>query len=564
MDHIAPSNQRRSNRQAENDIRNEFCRDHDRILYSEEFRRLEGVTQVATGGTARVHNRLTHSLRVAQLARTIANRLNSLRENEKPGAPTEKIDEYVVGAAGLAHDLGHPPYGHNGEQQLQAILVCPQHQNTVPEARRQNRQFCKDCYLQDSFEGNAQTFHMLSLLAEKRNNTVSINIDSNDKDKKRVDDCYNPEQQGVISLGLDLTRATLASVIKYPWLRGEKVNGNADSKRKTLFKWNIYDCDMFSFEWVCEGKRSCLPTLSAQIMDMADDIAYAVHDIEDFYRTRIIPLNLIGDWNSNEFRNLINYFYDERNADVIPKVLSDFTNEYKNMKDEMIKNGKSDVIEYCDKNPERFKYVRAILRLLVTFKKLLPYDGSSDAIQRLSDFRSSLIGELINHIVYDLATTKLRFDSEEYILWIEFLKQLTWYYVIDNPHHFALVIGQREKIRIVFHELYDYALSVWVNFGGDIHHSGNSEKWTLRENDFKFSRRIPPLFISFYRKNKGVFDSNQAFYNYTTGAYNMEVKAVIARTVVDYLCTLNDFELDQLSSDARGISNNANFLETLR
>lgn len=127
------------------DARSEFRKDRDRVLYSEEFRRLEGVTQVATGGTARVHNRMTHSLRVEQIAKSIAVHLNNIRKNAltceryKEIEPPEDIDEDIVAAAGLAHDIGHPPYGHNGEEALQEILVCSKHYNQTPKGRL-NRQ----------------------------------------------------------------------------------------------------------------------------------------------------------------------------------------------------------------------------------------------------------------------------------------------------------------------------------------------------------------------------------------------------------------------------------------
>ena len=99
------------------DYRSEFQRDVDKILYSPEFRRLSGVTQVASATEGDIfHNRLTHSLKVAQVGRRLAERL--LKYADRNLLAEVNLDPDVVEAAGLAHDLGHPPFGHDGEEAI--------------------------------------------------------------------------------------------------------------------------------------------------------------------------------------------------------------------------------------------------------------------------------------------------------------------------------------------------------------------------------------------------------------------------------------------------------------
>lgn len=151
-----------------NGARSAFERDRDRVLYSDYFRRLAGVTQVASAADAGLfHNRLLHSLKVAQVARRLAQKL--LRDYPEL---SDRLDADVVEAAALAHDLGHPPFGHVAEKELQRLAE-------------------EEFGLDDGFEGNAQTFRILVRLAN-----------------------HSGRQYG-----LDLCRATLDATLKYPWLR---------------------------------------------------------------------------------------------------------------------------------------------------------------------------------------------------------------------------------------------------------------------------------------------------------------------------------------------------------
>jgi len=197
--------------------RGDFQRDRGRIIHSGGFRRLAQKTQVLspTSGTDFARNRLTHSLEVAQVGREVAQRLG--------------LDPDVVDAACLAHDLGHPPFGHNGETAI--------------------AQWASGI---GGFEGNAQTFRVLTRLEPKE---------------------FSLEGKPA---GLNLSRASLDAASKYPWGREQAIveeGGRA--------KFGVYDDDNEVFEWLRAGLPEREVSLEAQVMDLADDIAYSVHDFED-------------------------------------------------------------------------------------------------------------------------------------------------------------------------------------------------------------------------------------------------------------------------------------------
>ena len=207
--------------------REEYQRDYTRILYSSAFRRLQGKMQLlAMDGNNFIRNRLTHSLEVAQIARSIAADIGY-----------EQQELYVVEACSLAHDMGNPPFGHNGERVLNDIIN--------DKCREIGLQFCDV----EGFEGNAQTLRILTTLSGKGNS-------------------YK---------GLNLTYRSLLGVVKYftPFCSGEGAN-----------KKYIYKPDFEIINDICKYDNILKKTLDVQIMDISDEIAYAAHDIEDTLKNR--------------------------------------------------------------------------------------------------------------------------------------------------------------------------------------------------------------------------------------------------------------------------------------
>jgi dGTPase len=237
------------------DKRSHAQRDRDRVLYAAAFARLAEITQVVSPERGYVfHNRLTHSLKVAQIARRIAESLN--REHPKEVEELGGLDSDATEAAGLAHDLGHPPFGHIAEEELNRLV--------------------RKAGVRDGYEGNAQAFRIAVRLANS-------------------DAC---DRKDVPIPGLNLTRRTLDGILKYPW-------GHEDRPPGYKNKWGYYETEADVFGWVRKGRQRRQRSIIAEIMDWADDITFAIHDLLDFYRSGRIPIDRCKGDRSPERRRLI-------------------------------------------------------------------------------------------------------------------------------------------------------------------------------------------------------------------------------------------------------------------
>ena len=302
------------------------------------------------------------------MGRRIAEKLfREFQETNSNSATSPDIDPDVVEASCLAHDIGHPPFGHVAEKELDGIAV--------------------EKGLDDGFEGNAQSFRIVTRLA----------MGSGDN-------------------GLNLTRATLNAILKYPWKRGENST--------KLDKWGVYESEADLFNWARElGPAPQRKSIEAELMDWSDDVTYSVHDLDDFYRAGVIPLDRLVVDSDERARFYAEVFY--RRKEKLPA----------NM-DEVYLRGAFD----------------ALIETIPIRKRYIP--TQEDRI-RLRTVTSTLIRDFVTAVQLEQHDSRFQITIDKRRrAEIFMLKQLTWHYVIKNPALAMQQNGQRRIIRELFDAFY--------------------------------------------------------------------------------------------------------------
>jgi len=349
--------------------RSAFQRDRDRLVHTSALRRLAGVTQVVGPTEGHVfHNRLTHTLKVAQITRRLAERLARSR---KRAASWGGIDAECAEAAALAHDLGHPPFGHIAEHELDRLV----------------RLYGDP----DGYEGNAQSFRIVTKLASHRESHS----------------------------GLNLTRATLNAILKYPWLRRLE-----DHDAKEHRKYGAYRSEGLDFQFAREGQEARRQSVEAAIMDVADSIAYSVHDLDDFFRAGLVPLYLL-----------------RFSGDELDGFLKAWASSLK--KDSDLRE--SDVLS---------EGARTIfMRLLTWWPTDRLFVGTPTQRRSLRGVSSQLINRFVSAVSLNAPGDLESPISLDHDLRVElaFLQRLVRHYVIDNPRLATQQAGQRQIVRTLFH-----------------------------------------------------------------------------------------------------------------
>jgi dGTPase len=435
--------ERRHQGTGRDDQRSAFSRDRDRILYSQAFQRLAGVTQVVTPGEGFIfHSRLTHSLKVGQAALRLAEYLRAKNPNEVQAAGG--LEPELAEAAGLAHDLGHPPFGHAAEEELSAavaresqairekqvatilsseyrrvarrdlkavtegdlarVLGIPGERTLPTLAHAAAEEFAsivakrlarvqKDSV--EGYEGNAQSFRVLTKLCAHRSEYV----------------------------GLNLTRRTLRAVLKYPW-----AHDPSDHKKRR--KYGAYNLDLDELHWVQADAVG--RSLEADVMDLADDITYSVHDVTDFLRAGLIDVMAVLDQiRTNEYiERWIEYLrkrYEDSPTEANARVLSAVTSL-----------DRSFFVAGLTLFPGEGRY-RA------TFADKAKIDLSSSTMIGMT-IRSATVREGEKGWIVGI-------PDDRYAL-LKFFQRVVWTEVIENPR----LRSQQEGQRRIVAELFDHFL----------------------------------------------------------------------------------------------------------
>jgi dGTPase len=418
------------------EYRNPFQRDRDRVLYSSAFRRLAGVTQVtAVREHALLHNRLTHSLKVAHLARSMAQRL--LKSTSFKSDLERESHQYlpdIAETAGLAHDLGHPPFGHVAEKVLVKTMID-----------------------YGGFEGNAQSFRIVTKLATRRSTPY----------------------------GLNLTRASLNAILKYPQYREDVENGTLPiakwTDRSVGTKWGAYPSEKLDFDHARKrldgGPRANVRSVAAVLMDWADDVSFATHDLDDYYRGGLIPIHSLRR-DDEDFLE----FARARNMEG----------------------------EYPPHEYDHRKFIAAYEQLLRSDPPRERFEDTREQRVQINQWVSNRIKKYVRSVEFVSPDAPfVRIDERDQYE-VEVLKMLNWYHVIHRPALAVAQNGQKRIIKKLFNMLFELACA-------------NAEE--IRD------RRRAPVPVTLQEIYRRILDS---------GIEYLTEEHVRARAVCDYICVLTE------------------------
>lgn len=416
--------------QGENDkgsepFRSPWRRDYARLIHSPAFRRLQGKTQVFPGHESDFYrNRLTHSLEVAQIAKSIAIRLNSTSSEFR--RKKMNIEPEIVEFAGLAHDLGHPPFGHNGEEALDECM--------------------KD---HGGFEGNAQTLRIVSRLEKKtlREGARAFNADHVD-----------------LRCGLNLTYRNLAALLKYDEIipilyedreKKEVVKGyyHEDLELVSAIKKNVIGSD---------DPRVKFKSIECSIMDIADDIAYSTYDLEDNLKAGFLtPMGLLS-LDDDIYKSVAETIkkralkqYPEH-VDFVEEIDIDFVRN-------LLAGILADTLFQTDEETERIikkpSVPKEAKRFLISAEvQARSRKLATDGYQRVK-FTSALVQQFIegievvkNERYIQLHAVRLGFNT---FLNVEVLKNITYYGIIRSPGLQVVEYRGKDIVRKIFEALAD-------------------------------------------------------------------------------------------------------------
>ncbi|SFR56994.1 dGTPase [Microbacterium azadirachtae] len=457
------------------DFRTPTERDRGRLGYSAYLRRLAGVTQVVSPelASAQMHSRSSHTHKVAMIAREIADHVARGAEKNPAWlrviAQAGGLDISACEAAGLAHDIGHPPFGHAGEDALNDYL------------ERKG--------VEDGFEGNAQTFRTVARL-------------------DRV--------TGTSDYGLNLTNVTLAAILKYPYPKKQPYSlpGNRKFGAYSDDEGELYHVRSAVLGLSEGGTDHGRQTLEASIMDLADDIAYAIHDLEDFLAAGLIDVGLV-------LRELVLSLEDagitEEDRAALDFAAADFNEPPEKFTVESKK-----LIFVASANKHRASYFplfndvdyAAALHDVSQFLEGLGDPDREDYPMQLRLSLKDFVGKFFANIkVSDVPPYEegpsVYLSSE---LWhqMQVLKSITRYYLVSRPRMGSMQRAQSRAIEVLMD-----GLAAWICAVPETH-------------------ALPPTLLTIFGRNNVPFP--------TTRQDPKELSPAQYRALADYVCTMSDSE----------------------